>query len=542
MARTKLSRNNQINEIIKCGKDPVYFMNRYLKIQHPLKGLIPFKTYDFQDDCVQHFNDHRFNIILKSRQLGISTLVAAYSVWQAIFYKEKNILIIATKLAVAQNFIRKVKTYIKSMPNWMLVPEITANNKQQVEFSNGSQIKAIPTSDDAGRSEALSLLIVDEAAFVRNFDELWTGLYPTLSTGGRAILLSTPNGVGGQYYDIYTQAEKKENIFNPIKLMWDVHPERDDKWFSKETKNMSKKQIAQELLCDFASSGDTFLTPDILENIRVLTKQPIEKSGPQNNVWYWEYPIEGINYILSADVSRGDSGDYSTLHVINPNTMTVAVEFKGKIPPDNFGSLVYDIARRYNNAIVCPENNTYGYIVLSKVASFGYKNIFFESEKEKYKYLYSGEENYGKAGFSTQKDSREKILTNLEECLRNNRIKSYSQRLYSELKTFVWIKNKLTAMKGQNDDLIMSLAIGCWLAESNSPQYNTSQIEMADSLLQGMKKSNTKINNTNSTPFYTNKQMSVNPFVPVILPKNKFGSDEITRKNPMGDLRWLIGK
>ena len=267
------SKQSQISEIVRCGKDPVYFMNKYLKIQHPLKGLIPFKTYEFQDDCVKEFNDYRFNIILKSRQLGLSTLVAAYAVWQSVFYKDKNVLIIATKLAVAQNFIRKVKTYIKSMPNWLLVPVVTANNKQQVEFSNGSQIKAVPTSEDAGRSEALSLLIVDEAAFVRNFDELWMGLYPTLSTGGRAILLSTPNGVGGQYHEIYTKSLRKENEFNPIKLMWDVHPERGEDWFNKETKNMSQKQVAQELLCDFASSGDTFLTNDILEKIRILTKK-----------------------------------------------------------------------------------------------------------------------------------------------------------------------------------------------------------------------------------------------------------------------------
>ena len=332
----------------------VYFMNAYLKIQHPLRGLIPFKTFPFQDDCVQDFNDNRFNIILKSRQLGLSTLTAAYAVWQAIFYKEKNILIIATKLAVAQNFIRKVKTYIKSMPKWLLVPTITANNKQQVEFSNGSQIKAVPTSEDAGRSEALSLLIVDEAAFVRNFDELWMGLYPTLSTGGRAILLSTPNGVGGQYHEIYVKAVSKENKFNPIKLMWDVHPERDDVWFNRETKNMSQKQVAQELLCDFASSGDTFLTNEVLEKIRLSTKAPIEKSGPEYNVWYWEYPLEGVNYILSADIARGDSGDYSTFHIINTHNMSVSVEYKGKIPPDQFAILVYDVAKRFNNAMVCP--------------------------------------------------------------------------------------------------------------------------------------------------------------------------------------------
>jgi len=539
----KLNKQNQISEIIKCGKDPVYFMNKYLKIQHPLKGLIPFNTFDFQDDCIKDFNDHRFNIILKSRQLGLSTLVAAYSVWQAIFYKEKNILIIATKLAVAQNFIRKVKTYIKSVPHWLLVPTITANNKQQVEFSNGSQIKAVPTSEDAGRSEALSLLVVDEAAFVRNFDELWMGLYPTLSTGGRAIILSTPNGVGGQYHELYIKAERKENEFNPIKLMWDVHPERNDDWFEKETKNMSQKQISQELLCDFASSGDTFLTNDTLDKLRILTVNPVEKSGPELNVWYWQYPIEGVNYIATADVARGDSGDYSTFHIINTKDMSVSVEYKGKIPPDSFASLLYDVARRYNKAIICPENNAYGYTVLSKLKDLAYENIYFGSEREKYKFLYGESDNIGKAGFNTNKETREKILANFEESLRNGRIKTKSIRLLEELKTFVWNGKKVSAMKGYNDDLIMSLAIGCWLADSNSESYNTAQIEYADALLKGMQVNNTNINKTNISPFYNSKETIVNPFIPVIMGEGRFNSNESPSKNnPLGDLTWLIGK
>ena len=536
-------KKGQVAEIIKCGKDPVYFMNKYLKIQHPLRGLIPFKTFPFQDDCVKDFNDSRFNIILKSRQLGLSTLVAAYAVWQACFYKEKNILIIATKLAVAQNFIRKVKTYIKSMPNWLLVPTIIANNKQQVEFSNGSQIKAVPTSEDAGRSEALSLLIVDEAAFVRNFDELWMGLYPTLSTGGRAILLSTPNGVGGQYHEIYTKAERKENEFNAIKLMWDVHPERDDKWFDKETKNMSKKQVAQELLCDFSSSGDTFLTNDILENIRIQTKNPIEKSGPGGNIWYWEYPIVGNSYVLSSDIARGDSGDYSTFHVINTKNASVASEFKGKIPPDQFASVIYDIGKRFNDALVCPENNAYGYTMLVKLNELGYKNLYFSSEKEKYKYLYGEGNNIGKAGFTTSKESRDKILANFEDVLRNNTLKTHSSRLYSELKTFIWNGKKITAMKGYNDDLIMSLAIGCWISLNNSSEYSSARLQQADAILRGMSLNNTNIGKTNISPFYNNNINSTNPMIPVIMPESQFGSSaQPTKKNPLGDLSWLVGK
>ena len=145
----KTNKQRQIKEIVKCGKDPVYFINKYVKIQHPTRGLIPFDTYRFQDDCLSDFVDHRFSIILKSRQLGISTLTACYAVWLACFYRDKNILIIATKLSVAMNFIKKVKTALRSMPMWLRLPEITSSNKQGVEFSNGSTIKAVPTSDDA---------------------------------------------------------------------------------------------------------------------------------------------------------------------------------------------------------------------------------------------------------------------------------------------------------------------------------------------------------------------------------------------------------
>ena len=247
------NKQKQVKEIVRCGKDPVYFMKKYVKIQHPTRGLIPFETYPFQETCVGDFENNRFNVILKSRQLGLSTLSASYALWMGIFQRDKNILVIATKLNVAMNFIRKVKTMLRSLPKWLGLPEVIADNKQTIEFSHGSVIKAIPTSDDAGRSEALSLLIVDEAAFVKNFDTLWMGLYPTLSTGGRAIVLSTPNGVGGQYYKLYTDATQGENEFNPINLPWHVHPERGDEWFKKETRNMSKRQIAQELLCDFVA-------------------------------------------------------------------------------------------------------------------------------------------------------------------------------------------------------------------------------------------------------------------------------------------------
>ena len=479
-----LSKAKQIKEIVKCGKNPVYFINRYVKIQHPTRGLIDFDTYPFQDECLDHFVDHRFNIILKSRQLGISTLTACYAVWLACFYKDKNILVIATKLAVAQNFIKKVKTAIRSMPSWLMMPEVISSNKQGVEFSNGSTIKAVPTSDDAGRSEALSLLIVDEAAFIRNFDELWMGLYSTLSTGGRAIILSTPNGVGDKYHELCTQAQNGENEFNFIKLLWDAHPERDSVWFDSETKNMSRKQIAQELMCDFAASGDTFLSSRDLEKISMQVQEPLERWGPDMGVWVWKYRLTEHQYVISADVSRGDAADYSAFHVFDTTTSEQVAEYKGKLPPDQFAIVLMEAGRRYGDALICPENNTYGYATIMKLVEQGYPNLYFKHQKDKFAAMYGSSPEISKIGFQTNAATRGQILTKLEETVRTGSARFYSSRFYSELKTFIWKGSKAQAQKGRNDDLVIAAAIGVWLYDADV-RLNSQTVDLNKAILDG---------------------------------------------------------
>ena len=527
----KTSKQKQIKEIIKCGKDPVYFVNKYVKIQHPTRGLIPFDTYAFQDDCFKDFVEHRFNIILKSRQLGISTLTAGYAVWLACFYRDKNVLVIATKLAVAQNFIKKVKTAIKSMPSWLMIPEITSANKQGVEFSNGSTVKAVPTSDDAGRSEALSLLIVDEAAFIRNFDELWMGLYSTLSTGGRAIVLSTPNGVGDKYHELCTGAENGENEFNFIKLLWDVHPERDTSWFELETKNMSRKQIAQELMCDFAASGDTFLSSPDLEKIAMQTQTPLERWGPEMGVWVWKYALSDHKYVISADVSRGDAADYSAFHIFDTATSEQVVEYKGKLPPDHFAVLLAEAGKRYGNALICPENNTYGYATIMKLVELGYPNLYFKNEKDKFAALYgTGVHDTAKIGFQTNSQTRGQVLTKLEEVIRTGTVRFYSQRFYNELKTFIWKGTKAQAQKGKNDDLVISAAIGVWLFDS-SITHSSQSHDLNNVMLAGFamnKRDFEKLSN----PW---NKMAFNPFRPYDMPNMPLSgsSDEI-------DYSWVL--
>ena len=245
----QLSKKEQVREILKCGKNPAYFLKSYARISHPIDGLILFNTFDYQDLLLGDFNDYRFNVINKGRQLGISTLTAGYIVWMMLFHRDKAVLVMATKFATAGNLVNKVKKIMKNLPDWIRIASIDIDNRTSFILSNGSSIKAASTSGDAGRSEALSLLVLDEAAHIEGLEDLWTGLYPTLSTGGRCIALSTPNGVGNWFHKTCVGAESGENNFNLTTLMWDVHPERDEEWFKKETKNMSKRQIAQELEC-----------------------------------------------------------------------------------------------------------------------------------------------------------------------------------------------------------------------------------------------------------------------------------------------------
>ena len=232
-----------------------------------------------------------------------------------MFHRDKNVLIAATKLATAANLVRKVKTILKNLPKWLKISELTVDNKNSIELSNGSQVKASSTSGDAGRSEALSLLVIDEAAHIENLRDLWTGLYPTISTGGRCLAISTPNGVGDWFHETYVGAESGQNEFFPIKLLWDRHPDRDQEWFDIETRNMSKRQIAQEYECNFNTSGDTVIHPDDILRIKTINCEPKYRVGFDRNLWLWEEYKPENTYLLSADVSSGDAKDFSAFHI-----------------------------------------------------------------------------------------------------------------------------------------------------------------------------------------------------------------------------------
>ena len=323
------SKKELVAEILECAKSPAYFLKKYAMIQHPTKGLIPFHTFGYQDDLMKAFDQHRFNIILKSRQVGITTLIGAYIAWLIYFHRDKNVLVVATKQEVAKNMIRVIRTIFKNLPGWLSLSKILIDNRQSIELNNGSRVKATTTASDAGRSEALSLLVVDEAAHIKLFEQLWVGLYPTLSRGGRAILSSTPLGTGNTFHKLYQQAQNSENNFNcrfgtyinPNKseeifndrLMWWVHPENTPEWFENETRGKSPREIAQEFGCSFVSSGETFVFGEDLVRLEKQIKEPIERSNFDRNLWIWKYPERGAQYLIASDISRGDSRDFSAL-------------------------------------------------------------------------------------------------------------------------------------------------------------------------------------------------------------------------------------
>tara|TARA_R100000234_G_scaffold40559_1_gene24285 strand:+ start:619 stop:2208 length:1590 start_codon:yes stop_codon:yes gene_type:complete len=486
-----LTKTQLKKEIISCGKDPAYFINNYGKIAHPMKGTIPFAMYPFQKDVVKDFQDNRFNIILKARQLGLSTVSAVYIAWFVLFHKNKNVVVMATKLSTAANLVKKVKFALKAIPEWMKISELVTDNKNSFELSNGSQVKAISTSGDAGRSEALSLLVIDEAAIIEGLDDLWAGLYPTLSTGGDCIIISTPKGVGNLYHKLYSEAEQGLNDFNPINLPWHVHPDRDHKWFEKETKNMSKREIAQELECNFNMSGDTLIHgKDLIRIQDEELKEPEYKTGFDRNLWIWKNAEADKKYLMVADVARGDGKDNSTFYVFEADTMEICCEYQGKLPLDSFARLIHDTSKSYGMCLTVVENNSVGMTVLTKLKDYNHPNIY-HSKKSTHEYVEATytEQTSVVPGFSTTVKTRPMIIAKLEEFIRNKVLKIRSRRLFNELKTFIWNNGKAEAMRSYNDDLVMACAIGCWVRDT-ALTVNQQEIQYKKSMLSAIMTSN----------------------------------------------------
>jgi len=464
-------------EYLNCVQSPVHFMKKYCKIQHPTKGKIKFNLYDYQEDMLTDFVDNRYNIILKSRQLGISTLSAGYSLWMMLFNQDKNILVIAKDKDTAKNLVTKVRIMYSNLPGW-LKTKVVEDNKLSLVFSNGSQIKAVAATAEAGRSEALSLLVIDEAAFIDKIDSIWTAAQQTLATGGDCIALSTPNGVGNWFHQQWLGSEDGTNNFNPIKLHWTCHPDRDKPWRDEQDKVLGPSQAAQECDADFLTSGESVVDPQILTWYKdTHICEPVEKLGIDNNLWVWDQPDYTKEYIVVADVARGDAADFSATQVFEIETMNQCAEYKGRLSTTEYGHFLIDLATKYNDALLVVENNNIGWATIQTIIDRGYKNLFYQSKdlqvvdtEHNITNKYRAQDRNMVPGFSTTAKTRPLIIAKMEEYTREKLVKIKSSRLIDELFVFIYktglINSRAEAMKGYNDDLVMSYSIGLWIRDT----------------------------------------------------------------------------
>ena len=517
-------------EYQKCAGDSIYFMKKYCMIQHPVRGKIPFHLYPFQEQTLEQFAEHRYNVILKSRQTGISTLTAGFALWKMLFHQDFNVLVIATKQEVAKNLVTKVRVMNQYLPSW-LKQETVEDNKLSLRYSNGSQIKATSAAGDAGRSEALSLLVFDEAAFIDKIEEIWVSAQSTLSTGGNAIILSTPNGVGNFFHKTWVGAEDGTNTFNNIRLHWSVHPERDQIWRDEQEVLLGPKGAAQECDCDFVSSGDTVIDPQLLMFYKeTYCQEPIEKTGFDGNLWKWEYPNYQKTYMVVADVARGDSADFSACHVIDVESSTQVAEYKGKLDTKDFGNFLVSLATDYNNALLVVENANIGWAVIQQIIDRAYPNLFYMSKDLKYVDVenqlhnrYRAEERNMVAGFSTTSKTRPLIISKLEQYIREKDVTIRSTRTIDELFTFIWNGNRAEAMRGYNDDLTMSLAISLWVRDT-ALRLKQEGVDLTRQTLGGIGQSTTSLGDFG---FGGNDSLEENPWNMKIGDTNE-------------DLTWLI--
>lgn len=479
-----MKRSSAKEEIVRCAQDPVYFINKYVKIRHPKRGLIDFKTFLYQNDTIEAFRKKRFNVILKPRQMGFTEVTAAFITWLMLFHENQTILCLATKADTAKQIVRRVKFALAHMPKWLLIADITTDNKTSIELANGSSVQSIAKSADAGRSQALSLLVIDEAAHIEGFDDIWTGLRPTVSAGGRIIMLSTPLGVGNVFHRTYTDAVEKVIDWNPIRVEWWQHPEHisdlkvDEKsgkhtstWFRNETKGLSPREIAQEYECQFLASGDTFFSAELIGKVNATQRSDL---GLEEGEFEFEAPILGRRYIMGMDSATGEAFDRSALHVFDVETMNQVYEYNARVKPNEFAQIGMRIGARYNNALMVIESNSVGLVVLEHLKMSNYPNLFYSKKGAKAGDRLGDPGNSAEGsmspdyvhGISTQGTNRPFMLNKLEELLRTDAMVIRSPRFRSEMETFVWNNGRPEARGGRRDDLIMAAAFLVWVRDN----------------------------------------------------------------------------
>jgi hypothetical protein len=520
-----LSSSEILEEYYKCVKNPAYGIETFLKtFDKTQSGFVPFKLFERQHEIVNSYRSHRFNIVAKPRQAGVSTTTAAYAAIMVATAKKtnpENILILANKQDMAQEFLGKIKDFLLQLPRWFWGsayygnPDkekkdiFITNSKKELKLPNGSRVKAVATSKDALRGFTPTWLIMDEAAFIDDGAEVFSTALTSLGTGGQAALISTPNGMDALYYKTYEQSQLGKNDFNIIEMRWyedprynkDLEWHKDDEVIVQETfpvnrekcqelikqkykptsswyrdmcrgMNGDARMIAQELDVSFLGSGGNVIHDEYIEHQELVNvKEPKMVTGPGKEVWIWEEPQEGHEYICGVDVSRGDGEDASTIVIIDVTTMEQVMEYQAKTPPDLLAQVVEEYALMYNAHTVVDVTGGMGVSTVLKLIEFDFKLLHYDTPRSKVLSSKNRLAHYKKdgdkmPGFNVG-SARIPMISHLEEMIRTDQVKIRSRRLTSEFKTFVYKNGRPDHMTGYHDDLIMALGMALWIYQSS---------------------------------------------------------------------------
>ena len=444
MAKVKPSNylgQEEIRTLAKVSQD-VFLFSTFCWVINPVLGRVKFDLYPYQKSVLYQFLKERFNIILKFRQAGITELIAMYCLWLTMYHPNKKVNIISIKDTVAKKVLKKIKFMYKNLPWYLQTPIINGRTGEYgsastMEFSNGSIIESIPTSDQAGRSESLSLLVIDEAAIVRWASTIWASAFPTLSTGGSAIVNSTPYGVGNFYHSTWVDAVSGNSPLNPIRLRWQMHPDRDQDWYNEMATALGPKRTAQEIDGDFLSSGNTvFDLADIKGIEEMLSDYPPLRVRLGGQYREFNDPDPNTEYFIGADCSTGRATDYSSFTCMSKDGEEAAI-YKGKIPLDKYARLLGDTGEKFNFATLAPEANDIGMAVVIKLQDEGYPNLYYARKLLKKKGKNKPEEELVPGWITTQKN-RTLIVEGLEKDIREDSVIIKDPFFVQEAYTFIY--------------------------------------------------------------------------------------------------------
>ena len=464
--RTEFSAK-QVQEFIKCKKDPIYFAKNYIKIVSLDEGLVHFKMWDFQEELIKNFHENRFNICKMPRQTGKSTTCVAYLLHYIVFNDSVNVGILANKAATARELLGRLQTAYENLPKWMQ-QGILSWNKGSMELENGSKILAASTSASAVRGMSFNIIFLDEFAFVPNHiaEAFFSSVYPTITSGKttKVIMVSTPCGMN-HFYRYWHDAQRGKNEYIATEVHWSEVPGRDEAWKEQTIKNTSEQQFKVEFECEFLGSVDTLISVTKLRNL--VFEDPLINN--HKGLLVYEHPIKGNDYIITVDTARGIDHDSSAFIVFDITTYpykTVARYKNSEIKPMLFPNIIHDTARAYNEAYVLVEINDIGEQVASIMQyDLEYENMLMCAMRGR-----NGQQvGSGFSGSKTQMGVRmtqavKKLgCSNLKTLMEDDKIVTNDYDIIAELTTFVQKKQSWEAEDGCHDDLAMCLVIFAWL-------------------------------------------------------------------------------